>query len=581
MRLWCNGFVRIAVIAGTIVASLALGSCASSTSSSTTSADPFQIRMVLSVDASGCRATNPKSVPPPQRSTVLFPPSSLLGPPCLKLGPALLTLSHVESVETGTSPGGPFLSIRLLPVDVSSFDALVHHAGDSSLAFVILGQVLSLNGPAQLAQPAALAGTIQIAGMSPSDRLPTQIAEALHAKLVRVPGTSSSGTSTTTVSVTPASEQPSLSSVSCIPRGECVVVGGTVTLFRSNAGSVWSKAAAGQSLNMGSVSCIGPSRCLAIGSSGPTGSFEQWDGQSWATLPAPPSPAPPSGSMNESGPLVTPVDNLSCTTTSFCVGVGGTAFVPGTISGPLQAAVIEVWTNGRWSSPVVLNPEPPAGRTVLSDVSCVSTTFCVAVGNEQIGHQIQGLVEAWDGRQWQSVPAPPENGSAGLDSVSCTSFDFCLAVGTVESGGVTTIAKTRVIADVWNGSSWATARTPSDFGQGTQDLSFSVPTLACTSMTHCLATWTSNWVMARQGGPTPAHDGFPAASELWNGSSWESVPMPNPTSTSGEFNILSDESCVDANACVAVGTTTDGFNSTSLIESWGGSHWTIDPLPRL
>ncbi len=57
--------------------------------------------------------------------------------------------------------------------------------------------------------------------------------------------------------------------------------------------------------------------------------------------------------------------------------------------------------------------------------------------------------------------------------------------------------------------------------------------------------------------------------------------MPNPTSTSGEFNILSDESCVDANACVAVGTTTDGFNSTSLIESWGGSHWTIDPLPRL
>jgi hypothetical protein len=63
---------------------------------------------------------------------------------------------------------------------------------------------------------------------------------------------------------------------------------------------------------------------------------------------------------------------------------------------------------------------------------------------------------------------------------------------------------------------------------------------------------------------------------LWNGSSWSFVPMPNPSSASGQYNILYDASCTDAIDCVAVGTTVDGTQGTMLIESWDGSQWTED-----
>jgi hypothetical protein len=96
---------------------------------------------------------------------------------------------------------------------------------------------------------------------------------------------------------------------------------------------------------------------------------------------------------------------------------------------------------------------------------------------------------------------------------------------------------------------------------------------------HCLSVWSSTWPMVREGGPTPANDGFEADSQLWNGSSWSAVTMPNPSPASGQFNFLSDESCVDASDCVVVGATTN-VGSTRLIESWNGSTWMVDSIPQ-
>ena len=68
---------------------------------------------------------------------------------------------------------------------------------------------------------------------------------------------------------------------------------------------------------------------------------------------------------------------------------------------------------------------PGSADTVLSGVSCVTTSFCVAVG------QATGpkpVIEQWNGSAW-TVASTSLGESLGMDGVSCTSLNFCEAVG--------------------------------------------------------------------------------------------------------------------------------------------------------
>src|SRR5256885_15905974 len=61
----------------------------------------------------------------------------------------------------------------------------------------------------------------------------------------------------------------------------------------------------------------------------------------------------------------------------------------------------------------------------LNDVSCVSATFCVAVGTMSYfglpGPTDQSLVEMWNGSAWRASPAPVVGGGGDvLNAVSCT-----------------------------------------------------------------------------------------------------------------------------------------------------------------
>ena len=185
---------RLAVV---VLASMALASCSSTSRSAS---EPPQIRTVLGqsaepgspppTSATGCSATNINNVPVADRSVTLLAPNAPPPGPCLRLGPALLSIARVRSVETGKSPAGLVgVIIRLAPSDVPRFDAVVRQSGTAYLAFVILGQVLSIpTANPELTQPAALAGNIQVAGgMSPTDPRPGEIANALGAKVVQLP----------------------------------------------------------------------------------------------------------------------------------------------------------------------------------------------------------------------------------------------------------------------------------------------------------------------------------------------------------------------------------------------------------
>ena len=97
-----------------------------------------------------------------------------------------------------------------------------------------------------------------------------------------------------------------------------------------------------------------------------------------------------------------------------------------------------------------------SGSNQLNDVSCTTSTFCVAVGLENNGTGGGTLIEQWNGTSWTVVPsvnAPATTGDS-LNSVSCVGTAFCLAVG----GSITGPA----VAETWNGTAWSfvTAAAP-------------------------------------------------------------------------------------------------------------------------
>jgi hypothetical protein len=61
-------------------------------------------------------------------------------------------------------------------------------------------------------------------------------------------------------------------------------------------------------------------------------------------------------------------------------------------------AAITNWT-------VTTNPAPSGSG--LGDVTCLSATACIAVGDDTSSSGIaQTLVESWDGTSWSIVPSP-------------------------------------------------------------------------------------------------------------------------------------------------------------------------------
>jgi hypothetical protein len=89
-----------------------------------------------------------------------------------------------------------------------------------------------------------------------------------------------------------------------------------------------------------------------------------------------------------------------------------------------------------WS--IVSSPNAGTSSDVLSSVSCVSASDCVAVGYTYTGSADETLVMVWDGSVWSIVSSPNAGTSDdGLFSVSCVSAWDCVAVGYTDTGSAT------------------------------------------------------------------------------------------------------------------------------------------------
>jgi hypothetical protein len=248
----------------------------------------------------------------------------------------------------------------------------------------------------------------------------------------------------------------------------------------------------GNNTDLEGVACASARWCTAAGLHiTPIGLLltlaEHWNGARWVRQP---TPSPPAGPGVGGGTL----EAIGCSSAAACTGVGIAESVP---------PVIERWNGATWAmqhSPRVRDPGPGE----LWSVSCPAAAVCLAAGDtggNATNFTTHALAERWNGTAWviQRVPQPPGAADSSLTGISCSSPVACTAVGTWLGGS----ARGGLLAERWNGKTWAIQATPSPPGH---DSGFDA--VSCPSATACVAVGRSG------SGPLAAR---------WNGTAWALV----------------------------------------------------------
>jgi hypothetical protein len=245
--------------------------------------------------------------------------------------------------------------------------------------------------------------------------------------------------------------------VSCPSASACTAVGSytngsgeSKTLAEFWNGTEWKVQAtptpAGATfLQTRSVSCLSETECTAVGTygSGETKAFAlRWKGSEWSLQ----TTAIPSKE--------TYLTSVSCPTTSFCMATGYYYdFTSGKWTPHAQR-----WNGSEW---ITKEPVKPSGANIswLYGVSCVSSSACWAVGSKEVNagtHETQTMVQVWNGSSWALQTSPnPEASNRDLQDVSCASSTVCMAVGYLTTG-----SGYLPLGIKWNGSSWTTQSPP-------------------------------------------------------------------------------------------------------------------------
>jgi hypothetical protein len=251
------------------------------------------------------------------------------------------------------------------------------------------------------------------------------------------------------------------------------------------------------------VACASPTHCFAVGSyfvsaSHPKTLIEETTGSGWTIVPSP-NPSDWGGTGR--------LSSVACASGTHCIAVG---FYQ---KGGTQKTLIEENFGGSWtivSSPNSSNIDNTlsrvacagAGRCIaigysgggkplieentgsgwtivsvpiiggLSDVTCPSPTYCVAVGFSGSIFAADPLIVENTGSDWTVVPA----GRAGtLQGLTCTSRTYCLAVGNVPGGDT--------LVEEYSGRGWEIFHGSPNSSLERDLLLMSV---ACSGATHCV-----------------------------------------------------------------------------------------------
>jgi hypothetical protein len=314
--------------------------------------------------------------------------------------------------------------------------------------------------------------------------------------------------------IPPGATTSKLFSVSCAGSSSCMAVGGfqvphhtPAGLAESWNGTTWKVTKRPGTFAAGAVSCPALKSCVDIGGT----LAEFWNGSTWRTLRT---------------LRFDSFSGISCTRRTRCMAVGGYVSPSGR-----SLTLAERWNGSRW---LVRRSPTPARLHSLSDVSCVGSAFCLAVGVSIEGRL--SFAEKWNGQRWRLLRAPPVN----VTSVSCGTSRSCVAVGR-PPGQIG-----RTVAAIWNGRTWRTLKAAGR-GSGLTQLS----DVSCITATRCVAVGFHQ--------PIGQEPTVPVA-ERWNGRTWRI--LATELLPPGELNAVD---CTSRSSCMAVGS--------GLAAQWNGRTW--------
>ncbi len=369
---------------------------------------------------------------------------------------------------------------------------------------------------------------------------------------------------------TSSSQTNYLYGVSCVSASFCASAGywsqdpltlSSATMAEIYNGSSWSSpsglSSSSQTVNgnrLFGVACVSSSSCLTVGRYSVAFSLaESYTPTSWSLSPA---------------QITTQSDlyGISCKSSTFCVAVG--YYVD---SSNVQQMLIETYNGTSWSEVTGLsNPANSAGENALDGVSCASSTSCVAVGSylesTSSGTQTQTLAVVYNGSSWTTV-TPANQGSYGdtLFDISCTSSTSCVAVGMYFAS--LSPPTESVLTEYYNGSSWSSNSPTSPSTAGSMLMGISCASSA--SSTSCEAV--GNYV--------DSSGVEQALVEAYNGSSWSeqtSVDSGSGQNALTDVSCVSSNFCMATGEYAA--DTITGVTGT-LTEEYNGSSWSIVSSP--
>jgi hypothetical protein len=152
------------------------------------------------------------------------------------------------------------------------------------------------------------------------------------------------------------------------------------------------------------------------------------------------------------------------------------------------------------------------------------------------------------------------SGSSATGEIGPFKLTDCTAVGYVEGTG----GPDESIIESWNGTTWSAVPHPRVASADNALVGVScVTTAVCTAVGHTRT----------------ASGAAKTLVESWDGTAWSIVPSPNAAGAG--INGLNGVSCPSATMCVAVGGYQGASTSPAktLVESWDGTAWSIDPSP--
>lgn len=242
--------------------------------------------------------------------------------------------------------------------------------------------------------------------------------------------------------------------------------------------------------------------------------------------------------------------SVSCVSRSFCMAVGRAG-------NPTGAVLALAWNGRAWSRVSAASPASSGNGDALGSVDCLSPKDCWAIGGMNLGESSAGLphdlVEHWNGHRFSEVAAP-KTGTL-LSAISCAGAHDCW-VSVYPSGS----RRSSKVVEHFNGHSWRTVRLPESLNGGASGIS-------CRSIGAC-------WLVGgrNSGGLRPV------SLRLVDGA-WRKVAMQSPQYPDVTLQGLD---CASSSDCWAVGDNyivgpgvQQPSKSKVLAEHWDGTAWSI------